>query len=316
MLLNKVQDGCSNTLTMNETLAIGVDIGGSHITAALVDLNTQHILLPTLKRTFVNTRGSVDEIISAWCSVLADDCNRFCAEPVKIGIAMPGPFDYEHGISYMREQNKFDSLYGLNVRNLLAERLAIAPENISFVNDAACFLKGEVFGGAAKGCRNVLGLTLGTGFGSAICDGDSVEDANLWCDPYKGGIAEDLFSTRWFVKRYAELAGRNVTDVKEILAAGYDDPIVQQVFREFGENLGDYLVSLADRFRFDMVVAGGSIAKSFSLFSEPLQQVFRQHNLSVTVKQTALHENAALVGAASIWQADAKVQVLNRQEMH
>jgi glucokinase len=286
---------------MVETQAIGVDIGGSHITAAVVDLTTQSILLPTLKRAAVNSMGGVDEILSAWCSVLAETCRLLYPQTVKVGIAMPGPFDYEQGISYIQEQNKFNSLYGLSVRNLLAEKLVLAPENIFFLNDAACFLRGEVFGGAAKGCSEVLGLTLGTGFGSAICEDGRVEDANLWCDPYTGGIAEDLFSTRWFVKRYAELTGRRVKDVKEILETPGNASFVQQVFCEFGKNLGEYLVSITKRFRFDTVVIGGNIAKSFSRFSDSLQQVFDRHQLAIAVKLTALNENAALLGAASVW---------------
>jgi len=298
---------------MVESLAIGVDIGGSHITAAIVDLNTQRILQPTLKRATVNARGGVEEIIAAWCSVLAETCNRLSPEMVRIGIAMPGPFDYEQGIAYMQEQNKFDSLYGLSVRNLLAAKLAIAPGNISFLNDAACFLKGEVFGGAAKGCSKVLGLTLGTGFGSASYRDGIVEDANLWCDAYKQGIAEDLFSTRWFVKRFAERTGRSVKDVKEMLA-GSSNEVVQQVFGEFGENLGEYLLTISGRFEFDTIVVGGNIANSFSLFSESLQQVFRRHRRSIAVKRTVLNENAALMGAASIWQHnDSKPQLLNRR---
>lgn len=301
---------------MNESLAIGVDIGGSHITAAVVDLATQRILLPTQKRAAVNARGGVEEILSAWCSVLAEICSRLRSHPVKIGIAMPGPFDYEEGISYMRGQNKFDSLYGRSVRNLLADRLAIVPENISFLNDAACYLKGEVFGGAAKGRSQVLGLTLGTGFGSAICQDNLVEDANLWSDPCKGGIAEDLFSTRWFVKRFAELSERSVKDVKAILHYGSDNTFVQQVFREFGNNLGEYLVLVSERFQFDTVIIGGNIANSFSLFSDSLQQVFCRHNKKIAVRQSALNENAALVGAASLWkQANKKPKRINYQEV-
>jgi glucokinase len=106
-------------------------------------------------------------------------------------------------------------------------------------------------------------------------------------------------------------------DVKEILGAGSGDSLVQQLFCEFGENLGEYLVSLTDRFVFDTVVIGGNIAKPFSLFSESLQQVFSRHQRSVAVQQTALNENAALMGAASLWQqADAKQSVLNYLEMN
>ncbi|MBB1286010.1 ROK family protein [Flavisolibacter sp. BT320] len=291
---------------MVESLAIGVDIGGSHITSAIVDLNSQCILMPTINRRSVNAMAGAEEIISAWSSVIAQSCHQLAQQPVKIGIAMPGPFDYEEGIAYMQEQNKYDALYGLNIKSLLSEKLSIERNNISFMNDAACFLKGEVFGGAAKGCHKVLGLTLGTGFGSAVYHNNFVYDANLWCDPYAGGIAEDLFSTRWFVKRYFELTQQMVVDVKEMMDNAEVD-LVKRIFHEFGRNLGLYLRSIQNKFDFETVVVGGNIAKSFALFVGALQQEFLHQNLQVDVKPAILNEDAALLGAASVW----KTSVVN-----
>lgn len=286
---------------MAESLVIGVDIGGSHITAAVVDLDTQCILLPSFKRSAVNAGGSADEILSTWSQVINETRGLVARQPTKIGLAMPGPFDYEQGISYIKEQGKYKNLYGLNVKQQLAEKLALAPTDIALLNDAACFLKGEVFSGAAKGCSNVLGLTLGTGFGTAIYTNGKVEDANLWCDPYKDGIAEDLFSTRWFLQRCFELTGNRLRDVKAILDTTDNRQVVLQLFTEFGVNLGTYLSSLAARFSFETVVLGGNIARSFALFSDPLQQALAQNQQAVTVVPSVLNENAALVGAASTW---------------
>ncbi len=73
---------------------------------------------------------------------------------------MPGPVDYERGICYIKDQGKYDQLYGLNIKDLLAARLGIPPDHIRMMNDALCFLKGEIAGGAIKGCKSALGLTL------------------------------------------------------------------------------------------------------------------------------------------------------------
>ena len=68
----------------------------------------------------------------------------------KIGIAMPGPFDYENGICYIKGLDKYESLFNLNVKEMLAQQLNIERSDIYMMNDASCFLKGEVFGGVAK----------------------------------------------------------------------------------------------------------------------------------------------------------------------
>src|SRR5690606_4374061 len=122
------------------------------------------------------------------------------SEDLHIGIAMPGPYDYENGISLISEQGKMKSLYGLSVKNLLADALRIPPAQIQFTNDAESFLKGEVFAGVGKGFSNTLGLTLGTGLGSAIHVEDVVKDAKLWTAPFRDGIAEDYLGTDWFIE--------------------------------------------------------------------------------------------------------------------
>ena len=67
------------------------------------------------------------------------------------------------------------------------------------MNDASCFLKGEVFGGAAKGYNHVIGITLGTGLGSATFKNGVVYDGDLYYTPFKESTAEDYLSTRWFI---------------------------------------------------------------------------------------------------------------------
>src|SRR5690606_20272152 len=119
-------------------------------------------------------------------------------------------------ISKIKDQKKFQSLYNLNVRQELSRRLSIPPEHIRFINDAASFLQGEVFCGAGRDYKRVLGLTLGTGLGSAICKEGVAEDADLWNSLFKDGIVEDYLSGRWFLQRYTKLSDDTVCDVKEL----------------------------------------------------------------------------------------------------
>ena len=52
--------------------------------------------------------------------------------------------------------------FNLNIKELLANQLAIEEKDSVMTNNASCFLKGEVFSGAARNCNNFIG-TLGTG---------------------------------------------------------------------------------------------------------------------------------------------------------
>lgn len=285
---------------MAEHFALGIDIGGSHITCAPVTLGTQEIAVASLKRAYVDSKGSVSDIIEAWSNVILD-CNAAMQDsPVRIGIAMPGPFDYEQGISYIRHQDKYDSLYGLNIKQLLADRIGISNERIYFSNDAACYLQGEMVAGAGKGYRHVLGLTLGTGFGSAIAHPGELRDACYWCAGFRGRQAEDYFSTRWFVWRFEELTGRKPANVKAMVDSVEDWEVVQQVFVEFGRNLAGFLAPLIREEGFELVVIGGNISNAFGLFRVELERQLRAHGLGTIICQSQLNENASLLGAANL----------------
>ena len=117
-------------------------------------------------------------------------------------LAMPGPFDYGQGISWMK--HKMPYLYGVNLSEALAARFGWNASQVRFLNDAAAYLLGEVGAGAAQGVKRVAVFTLGTGVGSGFAvDGRVVTDGKgvppggeIWNVPYAGGIVEDQISTR------------------------------------------------------------------------------------------------------------------------
>jgi glucokinase len=282
------------------SFVLGVDIGGSHISAALVDLESRMVVPSSRKRKLVNSQGSAEEIIRDWTGVIESALGNTEREIGKIGIAMPGPFNYEEGISLIEDQNKFNSLFQMNVKNVLAERLGMVSHRIRFMNDAASFLQGEVFCGAGRDEERVLGLTLGTGLGSAICVAGVACDAGLWNSPFKEGIAEDYLSTRWFVQRYQELSGLSVSGVKELLEG--DPLLVSQVFLEFSENLSLFLLPFIRKYKPGTVVFGGNISNAHNYFLSTVKKQLAADGIDIALKPTQLNEDASLVGAASSWQ--------------
>ena len=281
---------------------LGIDIGGSHMTAALVNLGTRSLVQGTLQRVSVDSNDTADNILSCWCKVIEQVFDDASVTEKYIGIAIPGPFDYENGIALIQDQEKFRSLYQLNLKQELAVRLRIQPDQIRFVNDAAGFLQGEVFGGAAQDGKKVIGLTLGTGLGSAFMGNGVAEDAALWQSPFKEGIAEDYLSTRWFIHRYFQSTGKVVQGVKALAALESQSPVVKQIFTEFGQHLAEFLSPLILKRDADLVVLGGNIANAHSYFLLSLISKLQEDNVHTTIKIAELKEVASLIGAASCWQ--------------
>lgn len=277
---------------------IGVDIGGSHITAAHVDCNTYRVIDSTLKRERVASMDDAEVILESWVKALSALIIKSSEETITIGIAMPGPFDYEQGISLMKGMQKYDSLYGMNIREILAERLGIPGEHITFINDAEAFLRGELASGAASDFERAIGVTLGTGLGSTSnCKGETV-DVNRAFVPFLDSIAEEYISTRWFLKRYKELTGKEAKNVEELLTTA-DQVIKDELFEEFSTNLAAFLNDFIADENPQVLVVGGNIARCWDHFIEKVQD--KIVNKTVVIRQTQMWEDAALVGAACTW---------------
>jgi glucokinase len=220
-------------------------------------------------------------------------------------LAMPGPFDYAKGISWMK--HKMPYLYGVNVSEALAARFAWKPGQVRFLNDAAAYLLGEVGAGAARGVKRVVCFTLGTGVGSGFAvDGKVVTEGKgvppggeIWNVAYDGGIVEDQISTRALQKAYKERKGqeREVASIAHYATGG--EPAAREVFAEFGRNLGLALKLLLADFAPDVVVLGGGIARSAYLFLPATQAELESTKFEVRIAE--LGDNAPLAGAGVAW---------------
>ncbi len=288
-------------MIVDEYKAAGIDIGGSHITAGMVNLKGRKLVKDSLVRRHVNSKGSAEEILDAWVNVIEQIFSEYPFIQKKIGIAMPGPFNYKEGICLIKGVDKFESLFNLDVKKLLAEKLQTGSENILMMNDASCFLKGEVFGGSAVDCNNVIGVTLGTGLGSARFHNGEIFEGDLYHAPFNDGVAEDYLSSRWFLKRYKEMTGNLATNVKALSEKIAEQPGIKKLFAEFGKNLGEVLCSYAQKYSCDTIVIGGNIANAWELFIPGTKTILNKRLKKVAVKKALLGEESALIGAASLW---------------
>ncbi len=299
---------------MNKSIAIGTDIGGSHISCAAIDLVSGKILGETLTERAVNNQAQASEIIAVWAEALSGVLARGPLEKVKgIGFAMPGPFDYIKGICFIRGVAKYENLYGFNIIDAISSSLEV-PEDflIRFMNDASAFAVGEAWAGSATKANRSLSITLGTGFGSAfisnripIVDGPDVPKLGcIYHLPYKDGIADDYFSTRGLLGRYKNLTGKELSGVKEVAALAASDKIVSDLFTDFGDKLGLFLAPWLKKFKAEIIVIGGNISYAYSLFGDVFEDRLKKENCNCEVALSKLKEDAALLGSAYLLDDD------------
>ena len=289
---------------------LGIDVGGSHITLDLVDAATFDMLPGSTVREPLNTHTHPTAILDVFEQAIRRCAAKAGPEAVLgVGLAIPGPFTYEEGVCRITpHQSKYEQMFGVNFRQYLSNALGSADKPVVFNNDAACFALGEYFRGGAQGFKRPVVVTLGTGFGASFLKdgrpqtrGDDVPpDGELWHVPYKTGIADDFFSTRWLVAEWQRLTGQTAAGGKEIAQAALaGDATAQQIFRTFGGNLAECVAPWLERFGADAFVIGGNLALCWDLYVPALEAgLAARLARSIAVKPCGLGEQAPIFGAA------------------
>lgn len=294
-------------MEQDTNIAIGADIGGGHIVCAAVDMTSGKLIADTTTSAKVNSKGTSDEILACWTECLNTTIDKI--DPLKlkgIGFAIPGPFNYQTGVAVYEKTDKYENLYNVSIKEALPPLLKQGAE-VRFVNDASAFAVGVAWFGKARHTQRSMSITLGTGFGSAFIDDgipvverdDVPEQGCLWHLPFKEGIADDYFSTRWFVKRCSQVTGQSVKGVKELAQMAPGNKAVNDIFLEFADNLAGFLMPWLKAFKPEMLVMGGNIMGAADLFLPALRKSVSDHT-SVVIEISELMEEAAMIGSARL----------------
>jgi glucokinase len=288
-------------------LVPAVEIGGTHVDAALVDLAERRVVRDSRRRQALRPDMSAGEFTAA---VLHAARQVGAAEGAHWAVAVPGPFDYAFGVALFKGVGKFDALHGTDVGALLRRGLPAA--SVTFTNDADAFLLGEWAVGAAAGHQRAAAVTFGSGVGSAfLVDGLILpEDAGVMpggracyiC--FRGRPLEDTVSRRAIIAAYARAAGggeqADVAAIAERARRG--EPQAVRVLADAMEAAGLAVAPYLERFDATVLVVGGAMTGSWDLIEEPLRKGLFANNTHFSqhtdLRPSAMVDDATLIGAA------------------
>ena len=145
-----------------EQYTIGVDLGGTTITAGLVDKDHNIVDRASCLTGLPRPSEEVEQEIAGLCRQLAEK-HKFAMSDLKwVGIGTPGSVNSESGVV------EFNANFGYNDWALQANMEKLLGCKVYIENDANAAAWGEAIAGAAKGTRNSVMITLGTGVGGGI----------------------------------------------------------------------------------------------------------------------------------------------------
>ena len=301
---------------------IGIDVGGTKSLGVLLDPSGE-VVAEQLRPT---PRGadSVEPLID-----LLADLSRSLGADEAVGVGVPGLVT-SHGV--LRSAPNLDGVADLPVGRMVSERLGLP---VLVDNDATCAVVAEAAFGAARGARNVVLATLGTGIGGALIvdgrvyrghNGFAGEFGHMVVDPGgppcpcgRSGCWERYASGSGFGRlgRDAAVAGHldavrrgvggdpaNVRgeDVERFALEG--DPDALAVVDEFARWVAVGLANLTNAFDPELFLLGGGLARGGGLFLRPIRAWLREllyepHLRPMpAVEVVELGERAGAIGAA------------------
>ena len=307
-------------------LIFAADLGGTHLRAATVDRQgkiqfrfKQHTPQAT------DATAIVDAIVAA-----VHECERQSSDSDRISAAslvVPGTVNVEEG-AVVKAPN-LPCLDGFPLAGALTEQLGL-PAFLE--NDANAAAVGEMWRGAAIGCKTIICVTLGTGVGGGIIldgklwrgvDGAAAEIGHMCVDPF-GGVActcgsrgcLEVFAsataivrmTREASPRYPDsmLQGREDLTAETIFAAGTaGDELALGIFRRMGVYLGIGLANLINILNPEMIVIGGGVVNGWDLFEKHMHEQVEERAFPllaarVKIVRAKCGDDAGLLGAARL----------------
>ena len=285
--------------------AIGIDLGGTNIKAVAVTKEG--------KLLFQGRKPTDDESV-AWGEQIRELIGEISLEQKSeaswVGLAAPG-LAAPDGRSIAWMQGRLDAIQGLDWTDYLN-----ASKPIPILNDAHAALLGEIGQGAAKGCRNVILLTLGTGVGGgAVVDGHLLRGhlgraghlGHISLNPNgeldivgTPGSLEDAIGECTLLQR---ADGRFFSTDALVKAHLGGDKEASAIWLTSVKQLACGLVSLINVLDPEVVILGGGITKAGVALFEPLQEFleayeWRPTGRRVVLRAATLGEWAGAYGAA------------------
>lgn len=302
--------------------AIGLDLGGTNLKGGLVD-NSGHLHL-ALTEPAPRNPADFSRVTKVFLEKLGANA-KFSV----IGIGCKGVVDSKT-TKVMFSPGDLKQLEGHSLREMMGE--AAAGKTVHTDNDARTALIAEWLWGAAKGCENVLMLTLGTGVGGAIlaqgkilrgARGAAGHVGHMTINPYgpmcicgNYGCIETVFSARSIEadaysarhrRVHSVLTDRDhISDCTEVFsAAAESDEVASWIIDRAVMHLGSALASLVHLVDPEIIILGGQIAEAGEQLLEPLRKELHRRTryivgADIPIVLPRIPSHAGVIGAAGL----------------
>ena len=294
---------------------LGIDLGGTNIVAGVVDEEYNIVAKASCKTDVPRPEKEICDSMAEVALEAIKKANITIDDVESIGIGVPGAVNPETGIIEYSANLFF---HNWSVVEMMEERL---NTKVKIENDANAAALGEYLAGSAKGAKNAVAITLGTGVGGGIIidgkiySGSNYAGAELGhmvivkggkdCACGRHGCWEAYASATGLINLTKEkiltekpefsymlkLCDDDISNVSgrtafDAMAEG--DPLARQVVEEYISYLATGIVNIINIFQPDVLCIGGGVSNQGENLLAPLRNIveserYTKHNDKQTV---------------------------------
>lgn len=306
---------------------IGVDIGGTNIKIALVDMQGKIVYSNTTPtRADMGYEFTINNIKQA-IRELMKETGSDATTVEAIGFGFPGQIDYQAGV--VRLLPNMPGWVEIPVAKIMEDEFKI-PTRLD--NDVRVATLGELKYGAGKGCTNLVCITVGTGIGSGLVlngklvrgaknaageighikmtmgDGPLCGCGDFGCfEAYASGPSIVAMAKEYIKggksSKFKELATEELSPYIVAQAALQGDVVAKRIYTKMGEIIGLGLTSVINLLNPERVIIGGGVADAGDILFDPIRDTIARRAMpiqasSVEIVHAQLGNSAGVIGAS------------------
>ena len=297
-------------------MILAIDLGGTEVKMGRADR------LGNLYET-ISASVSFDGYKTSLLETVLKTAETFLAswpeKPEGIAVSACGQVDSETGVVIGTNGN-IPGYEGTQLKAALEKAFGVKTRAL---NDANAAVLGEAFTGRARGLRDVLMITLGTGVGGGVITGGRLLDGRRGiagelgqftlradgplCPCGKRGVFEYYASTTALVRQCAERTGREGLNGKIIFGEiGQGNEVFRSVLEDWIRDIAEGLTSLVHLFNPEMILIGGGVSRQQKLLINPLRKAVLRRCMprfaeGLQIESAELGNDAGMIGAVRFW---------------
>ena len=309
---------------------IGIDLGGTTMTAGLVNENYEIVGKITWATRLPRPAADLEKALADLCHAVAKENNIDFSDVKYVGIGTPGSVNFTTGfVGYNTNFGYYDWNLGPDMEKLLGCKVYIE-------NDANAAAFGEYIAGGAKGYKDAVVITLGTGIGSGIILGGKIVrgfnfaagemghtvivKGGRKCNCGRSGCWERYASARALtedtkaaMQEHSDtLMWKLVPDIDHVNAkTSFDamakgDALAKQVVENWMEYVACGLANVVNTFEPEVICVGGGVSNQGEVLLGPVRAYVEKETHDIPggrvpeIRACELRNDAGVIGAAAL----------------